>query len=110
MRDAERRPLQFPSSYLLQQSQTSCPTIVVAAQLVLELDYHSPHCRKQTIHLGNGNSLPQAASSAYVILGGIAYTQCIDASRGAVVNFDLGERFPRPRSQQRGSLRPAHGV
>ena len=23
-----------------------------------------------------------------------------------VVNFDLGERFPRPRSQQRGSLRP----
>ena len=27
-------------------------------------------------------------------------------SRGVVVNFDLGERFPRPRSQQRGSLRP----
>jgi len=26
--------------------------------------------------------------------------------RGVVVNFDLGERFPRPRSQQRGSLRP----
>jgi len=26
--------------------------------------------------------------------------------RGAVVNFDLGERFPRLRSQQRGSLRP----
>jgi len=25
---------------------------------------------------------------------------------GVVVNFDLGERFPRPRSQQRGSLRP----
>jgi len=24
---------------------------------------------------------------------------------GVVVNFDLGERFPRPRSQQRGSLR-----
>jgi len=24
----------------------------------------------------------------------------------AGVNFDLGERFPRPRSQQRGSLRP----
>jgi len=23
-----------------------------------------------------------------------------------VVNFDLGERFPSPRSQQRGSLRP----
>jgi len=23
-----------------------------------------------------------------------------------VVNFDLGERFPRPRSQQRESLRP----
>ena len=23
-----------------------------------------------------------------------------------VENFDLGERFPRPRSQQRGSLRP----
>jgi len=23
-----------------------------------------------------------------------------------MVNFDLGERFPRPRSQQRGSLRP----
>jgi len=23
-----------------------------------------------------------------------------------VVNFDLGERFPRTRSQQRGSLRP----
>ena len=23
-----------------------------------------------------------------------------------VVNFDLGERFPRPRFQQRGSLRP----
>jgi len=23
-----------------------------------------------------------------------------------VVNFDLGERFPRPRSQQRGILRP----
>ena len=26
--------------------------------------------------------------------------------RGVVVNFDLGERFPRPRSQQWGSLRP----
>jgi len=24
-----------------------------------------------------------------------------------VVNFDLGERFPRPRSQQRGSLCPS---
>ena len=24
----------------------------------------------------------------------------------AVVNFDFGERFPRPMSQQRGSLRP----
>jgi len=23
-----------------------------------------------------------------------------------VINFDLGERFPTPRSQQRGSLRP----
>ena len=28
------------------------------------------------------------------------------AVRDVVVNFDLGERFPRPRSQQRGSLRP----
>ena len=28
--------------------------------------------------------------------------------RGVVVNFDLGERFPRPRFQQRGEL--AHGV
>jgi len=27
-------------------------------------------------------------------------------ARGVVVNFDLGEPFPRPRSQQRGSLRP----
>ena len=27
-------------------------------------------------------------------------------NRGVVVNLDLGERFPRPRSQQRGSLRP----
>jgi len=27
-------------------------------------------------------------------------------TRHVVVNFDLGERFPRPRSQQRGSLRP----
>ena len=26
--------------------------------------------------------------------------------RGVVVNFDLGERFPTPRSQQPGSLRP----
>jgi len=26
-------------------------------------------------------------------------------TRGVVVNFDLQERFPRPRSQQRGSLR-----
>jgi len=26
--------------------------------------------------------------------------------RGVVVNFDLVERFPRPRAQQRGSLRP----
>jgi len=25
---------------------------------------------------------------------------------GVVVNFDLGERFPRSRSQQQGSLRP----
>ena len=25
---------------------------------------------------------------------------------GVVVNFDLGERFLRPRSQQRGNLRP----
>ena len=31
-------------------------------------------------------------------------------ARGVVVNFDLGERFPRPRPQQRGSLRPTHGV
>ena len=32
-------------------------------------------------------------------------------SRGVVVNFDLGERFPRPRSEKRGSLRPrARGV
>jgi len=28
------------------------------------------------------------------------------ASRGVVVNFDLGERFPRPRSQQQRSLHP----
>ena len=28
------------------------------------------------------------------------------ATRGVVVNFDLGERFPRPGSQQRGSLCP----
>jgi len=27
-------------------------------------------------------------------------------SKGVVVNFDLGGRFPRPRFQQRGSLRP----
>jgi len=27
-------------------------------------------------------------------------------SGGVVVNFDLGERFPRPRFQQRGSLHP----
>jgi len=27
-------------------------------------------------------------------------------ARDVVVNFDLGERFPRPRSQQRGSLHP----
>ena len=26
--------------------------------------------------------------------------------KGVVVNFDLGGRFPRHRSQQRGSLRP----
>jgi len=28
------------------------------------------------------------------------------SSSGVVVIFDFGERFPRPRSQQRGSLRP----
>ena len=28
------------------------------------------------------------------------------SSKGVVVNFDLGERFTRPRSRQRGSLRP----
>ena len=27
-------------------------------------------------------------------------------AKGVVVNFDFGERFPGPRSQQRGSLRP----
>ena len=27
-------------------------------------------------------------------------------ARGVVVNFDFREWFPRPRSQQRGSLRP----
>ena len=27
-------------------------------------------------------------------------------TRGVVANFDLWERFPRPRSQQRESLRP----
>ena len=27
------------------------------------------------------------------------------SSSGVVVNFDLGEQFPRPRSQQLGSLR-----
>ena len=27
-------------------------------------------------------------------------------TRGVVVNFDLGERFPRSRSQQGGSLHP----
>ena len=26
--------------------------------------------------------------------------------QGVEVNFDLGERFPRPKSQQRGSLCP----
>ena len=30
--------------------------------------------------------------------------------QGVVVNFDLGERFPRPRSQQRQNLRPPHGA
>ena len=35
-----------------------------------------------------------------------SYTQGGYVTRGVVVNFDLGERFPRPRSQQRGSLRP----
>jgi len=34
----------------------------------------------------------------------------IKLARGVVVNFDLGEQFPRPRSQQQGSLRPAHGM
>ena len=33
-------------------------------------------------------------------------TTCSLATRGVVVNFDLGGRFPRPRPQQRGSLRP----
>ena len=31
---------------------------------------------------------------------------CSLGCRGVVVNFDLGKRFPRPRSQQRGNLRP----
>ena len=31
-------------------------------------------------------------------------------ARGVVVNFDLGKRFPRPRSQQRGAYAPTHGV
>jgi len=32
-------------------------------------------------------------------------------SRGVEVNFDLGERFPRPRSEKPGSLRPrARGI
>jgi len=35
----------------------------------------------------------------YCVYSGITY-------RGVVANFDLVERFPRPRSQQRGSLRP----
>ena len=35
----------------------------------------------------------------YCVYSGITY-------RGVVANFDLVERFPRPRSQHRGSLRP----
>ena len=31
---------------------------------------------------------------------------CQYKSGGVLENFDLGERFPRPRSQQRGSLCP----
>ena len=34
---------------------------------------------------------------------------CI-CTRDVVVNFDLRERFPRPRSQQRGACAPAHSV
>ena len=30
----------------------------------------------------------------------------VDSSMGVVVNFDLGERFPIPRSQQRGRMYP----
>jgi len=36
----------------------------------------------------------------------ITIVDAIGSSRGVEVNFDLRERFPRPRSQQRGSLRP----
>jgi len=42
------------------------------------------------------------------IAGSHALTHSIKQllSRGVVVNLDFGERFPRPRSQQRGRLRP----
>ena len=32
--------------------------------------------------------------------------ECRLSARGVVVNFDLGKRSPKLRSQQRGSLRP----
>jgi len=42
----------------------------------------------------------------YHILHHIDFKLTVLVYRGVVVNFDMGERFPRPRSQQRGSLRP----
>jgi len=37
-------------------------------------------------------------------MASIRSTTSIKKGRGVVVNFDSGERFPRPRSQQRGGL------
>ena len=55
---------------------------------------------------GPGQSHELHSSSAEIWNRVAKGTKIRHLSRGVVVNFDLGERFPRPRSQQRGSLRP----
>jgi len=72
------------------------------------------HLRRTLYRTTCGNNHPQLKNWKIGFFVGVnerilAYREKTLSSRrcrGVVVNFDLEERFARPRSQQRGSLRP----
>ena len=58
-------------------------------------------------HLGHSQELRRCCLPATLLRQG-HHIRLVDywSPGGVVVIFDLGEWFPRPRSQQRGTLRP----